>query len=78
MQAVLFGSGGAETDESVFKTARFYWKARGKPDNMKIIALHHGYHGLTLQAIATAMGAAYWKTFEPRVPGIIHVQTCYP
>ena len=26
---------------------------------------------------ATALGS-YWKMFEPRVPGFIHIQTCYP
>ena len=78
MQAVFLASGGAEANESAFKTARFYWKAKGKPDKVKIIARHHGYHGVTLQAMsATGMGA-YWKMFEPRVPGFIHVQTCYP
>src|SRR5258708_25309527 len=25
-----------------------------------------------------ALGAAYWKMFEPRVPGFVHIQTCYP
>jgi putrescine---pyruvate transaminase len=79
MQAVFFTTGGAEANESAFKTARFYWKARGKPDKVKVIARHQAYHGLTLQAMsATAMGAAYWKMFEPRVPGFLHVQTCYP
>jgi putrescine---pyruvate transaminase len=78
MQAVFFTSGGAESNESAFKTARFYWKARGKSDKVKVIACHQGYHGLTLQAMsATGMGA-YWKMFEPRVPGFVHVQTCYP
>src|SRR3990172_3815123 len=43
MQAVFFASGGAEANESAFKTARFYW-----------------------------------KMFEPRVPGFVHIQTCYP
>src|SRR5437773_9186795 len=28
MQAVFFTCGGAESNESAFKTARFYWKAR--------------------------------------------------
>lgn len=28
MQAVFFTSGGAESNESAFKTARFHWKAR--------------------------------------------------
>ncbi|HBH01243.1 MAG TPA: aspartate aminotransferase family protein, partial [Candidatus Rokubacteria bacterium] len=78
MQAVFLACGGAEANESAFKTARFYWKARGKPDKFKIIARQHGYHGVTLQAMsATGMGA-YWKMFEPRVPGFVHVPTCYP
>ena len=78
LQAVFFTSGGAESNESAFKTARFYWKAKGKPEKVKIITREHAYHGVTLQAMsATGMGA-YWKMFEPRVPGFIHIQTCYP
>ncbi len=79
MAAVFFTSGGAEANESAFKTARFYWKALGKPGKTKIIARWQAYHGLTLQTMsATAMGEAYWRMFEPRVPGFVHVQTCYP
>lgn len=78
MQAIFFASGGAEANESALKTARFYWKARGKPEKVKFIARHQGYHGVTLQAMsATSMGA-YWKMFEPRVPGFVHIQPCYP
>jgi len=79
MQAVFFTSGGAEANESAFKTARFYWKALGKPDKVKIIARAQAYHGLTLQTMsATSMGPEYWKMFEPRVPGFVHIPTCYP
>jgi putrescine---pyruvate transaminase len=79
MQAVFFTSGGAESNESAFKTARFYWKALGRPDKVKVVARDQGYHGLTLQAMsATCMGNTYWKMFEPRVPGFVHIQTCYP
>ena len=79
MQAVFLTSGGAEANESAFKTARFYWKARGQPDKVKIIARDQAYHGLTLQTMsATGMGVGYWKMFEPRVPGFVHIQTCYP
>jgi adenosylmethionine-8-amino-7-oxononanoate aminotransferase len=79
MQAVFFTSSGSEANESAFKTARFYWKARGRPDKVKVIARNQAYHGLTLQTMsATAMGAAYWKMFEPRVPGFLHIQSCYP
>ena len=78
MRAVFFTSGGAEANESALKTARFYWKAQGKPDKVKVIARHQGYHGVTLQTMsATSMGS-YWKMFEPRVPGFLHIQPCYP
>jgi adenosylmethionine-8-amino-7-oxononanoate aminotransferase len=78
MQAVFFTSGGAESNESAFKTARFYWKAKGKPDKTKIIARFNAYHGVTLQAMSATGMAAYWKMFEPRVPGFVHIPTCYP
>jgi adenosylmethionine-8-amino-7-oxononanoate aminotransferase len=78
MQGVFFTSGGAESNESAFKTARFYWKAVGKPGKVKVISRQQAYHGVTLQAMsATGMGA-YWKMFEPRVPGFVHIPTCYP
>ena len=78
MQSVFFTSGGAEANESALKTARFYWKAREMPEKVKFIARRQGYHGVTLQTMsATSMGS-YWKMFEPRMPGFVHVQACYP
>ena len=78
MQAVFLASGGAEANESAFKTARFYWKAVGKPDKVKVIARYQAYHGVTLQAMSATGMSPYWKMFEPRVPGFVHIQTCYP
>jgi adenosylmethionine-8-amino-7-oxononanoate aminotransferase len=78
MGAVFFASGGAEANESAFKTARYYWRVHGKPDKMKVISRIHGYHGVTLQAMSATGIASYWKMFEPRVPGFLHIQTCYP
>src|SRR2546421_2588465 len=78
MQAVFFTCGGAESNESAFKTARFYWKAKGKPDKIKVISRQNAYHGVTQQAMSATGMAAYWKMFEPRVPGFVHIPTCYP
>lgn len=78
MAAVFFTSGGAEANESAFKTARYYWRALGKPEKIKIISRIHGYHGVTLQAMSATGISAYWKMFEPRVPGFVHIPTCYP
>ena len=77
MQAVFFTCGGAEANESAFKTVRFYWKAQGKPDKVKIIARREAYHGVTLQAMSATGIAPYWKMFEPRVPGFLHIQPPY-
>jgi putrescine---pyruvate transaminase len=78
LAAVFFTCGGAEANESAFKTARFYWKAKGKPEKVKIIARQNAYHGVTLQAMSATGMAPYWKMFEPRVPGFLHIQAPYP
>jgi adenosylmethionine-8-amino-7-oxononanoate aminotransferase len=78
MSAVFFSSGGAEANESAFKTARYYWRVRGKPEKTRIVSRMYSYHGVTLQAMSATGIPAYWKMFEPRVPGFIHVPTCYP
>src|SRR5262249_5953058 len=78
MSAVYFTCGGAEANESAFKTARFYWKAKGKPGKIKVIARQNAYHGVTLQAMSATGMAPYWKMFEPRVPGFLHIQAPYP
>jgi len=78
MGAVFFCSGGAEANESAFKTARYYWRVRGKAEKYRVISRIHGYHGVTLQAMSATGIAGYWKMFEPRTPGFLHVNTCYP
>lgn len=78
MGAVFFASGGAEANEAAFKTARYFWKVQGKSTKQKIISRVYGYHGVTLQAMSATGISAYWKMFEPRVPGFLHIPTCYP
>jgi putrescine---pyruvate transaminase len=78
MKAVFFTSGGGEANEAALKTVRFYWKAQDKPDKVKVISRIHAYHGATLLAMSATGIASYWKMFEPKVPGFLHIQTCYP
>jgi putrescine---pyruvate transaminase len=73
-----FTSGGAEATDSSIKTARFYWKAIGKPDKTTIIARRRGYHGLTLAAMSATGIPAFWPMFEPRVPGFVHIDAPDP
>ncbi|GAB4212489.1 MAG: aspartate aminotransferase family protein [Roseiflexaceae bacterium] len=74
----FFTSGGAEATESSVKTARFFWKAQGKPDKIKIISRMKGYHGVTMAAMSATGLPAYWPMFEPRVPHFLHIESPYP
>ncbi len=74
----FFTSGGAESNESAFKTARFFWRLQGKPDKIKIIGRRWGYHGTTMAAMSATGIASYWPMFEPRVPGFLHIESPYP
>ena len=74
----FFTSGGAEATETSFKTARFYWKALGKPGKYQVISRHRAYHGLTLAAMSATGLSAFWPMFEPRTPGFLHIDAPDP
>ena len=78
INSFYFTSGGAEASETSFKTARFYWKAVGKPDKVKVISRHRAYHGLTLAAMSATGLPAFWPMFEPRTPGFLHIDAPDP
>src|SRR3984893_11133121 len=75
--AVYFTTAGAESNESAFKFARYFWKVQDKPDKTKIISRIHAYHGVTMAAMSATGMAAYSKMFGPLVPGFIQVQPPY-
>jgi putrescine---pyruvate transaminase len=74
----FFTSGGGESSDSSFKTARYYWRLRGKPEKTKVISRQWGYHGVTLAAMSATGLSNYWPMFEPRVPGFIQIPSPYP
>ena len=73
MHRFFFTSGGGESTDSTIKTARYYWKAQGKPGKVKTISVLGGYHGVTLAAMCATGMPAYWPAFEPRMPGFVHI-----
>ncbi|MFQ5541238.1 MAG: aspartate aminotransferase family protein [Candidatus Binatia bacterium] len=42
-----------------------------------MIARREAYHGVTLQSMSATGMPLYWKMFEPRVPGFVHIQPPY-
>jgi adenosylmethionine-8-amino-7-oxononanoate aminotransferase len=75
--AVYFTTAGAESNESSFKFARYYWKVKNLPHKTKIISRIHAYHGVTMAAMSATGMAAYHKMFGPLVPGFIQVAPPY-
>jgi len=78
MTGVYFTTSGAESNETAFKIARYFWRRRGTPTKTRIIARHHGYHGVTLAAMSATGIRSYHTMFQPVVPGFIHVAPSYP
>ena len=78
MAGVYFTTGGAESNESAFKTARYYWKRMGKPGKVKIVSRRYGYHGVTMAAMSATSLPGYHKMFGPLVPEFFQVAPPYP
>ena len=78
ISGVYFTTSGAESNESAFKLARYYWKLRGQPTKVKIISRVHAYHGVTFAAMSATGMAAYHRMFGPLVPNFIQIAPPYP
>ncbi len=75
--AVYFTTGGAESNESAFKFARYHWKRMGKPNKVKIISRVYGYHGVTFAAMSATALPGYQKMFGHMVPNFVQVAPPY-
>lgn len=76
LNAVYFTTGGAESNETAFKTARYFWKLQGQPEKVKVLSRRWGYHGVTMAAASATGLPAYHAMFAPLVPHF--VQTVGP
>ena len=68
-ERVYFCNSGAEANEAALKLARRWHRDRGD-DRFEIVAFHGSFHGRTLFTVSTTGTPAYWKGFEPLVPGV--------
>jgi adenosylmethionine-8-amino-7-oxononanoate aminotransferase len=78
LNSTFFTSGGSEANDSAFKTARYYWKRKGKPGKYKVIARKGAYHGVTLAATFATGLEKYQTMFGPAMEGFIHVPAPNP
>jgi 4-aminobutyrate--pyruvate transaminase len=74
---IQFTSGGAESNETALKIARYYWWLKGQPEKIKVISRRMGYHGIAMGALAATGIPTYHEGFGPGVPGYVHVSAPY-
>jgi acetylornithine/N-succinyldiaminopimelate aminotransferase len=70
-ERVFFCNSGTEANEAALKLARRWHRDRGD-DRFEIIAFDGGFHGRSLFTVSVTGTPAYWKGFEPMVPGVHH------
>lgn len=73
-----FTSGGSESNDSAFKTARYFWKRKGMPGKYKIIARKGAYHGVTMYSTFATGLEKYHAMFGPAVKDFIHIPAPNP
>ena len=78
MNSTFFTTGGAVSNDSAIKPARFYWQAQGQSEKVKIISRFDAYHGVTMGAMNATGISSYWPMFESNLPNFLHVIPPYP
>jgi 4-aminobutyrate--pyruvate transaminase len=73
-----FTSGGAESNETAIKIARYTWALRGQPERVKILSRQMAYHGIANASLAATGIPAYHKDFGPLTPGFVYLTAPYP
>jgi putrescine---pyruvate transaminase len=78
LNTTFFTSGGSEANDSAFKTARYYWKRKGKPGKYKVISRRGSYHGITLAATFATGLEKYQTMFGPVLDGFVYIPAPNP
>jgi adenosylmethionine-8-amino-7-oxononanoate aminotransferase len=73
LNTTFFTSGGSESNDSAFKTARYYWYRLGRHEKVKFIARQGAYHGITVAATAATGIPRYHTMFGPLMAGFSHI-----
>ncbi len=73
LNTTFFTTGGAESNDTAIKTARFYWHLLGRSGKTKIVSRHNGYHGVTMGAMAATALPAFHPRFGPLPPDFRHI-----
>ncbi len=74
---VFFTGSGSESNDTVVRMVRTYWKTLGKPDKTVIIARKNAYHGSTMAGASLGGMAPMHGQGGLPIPGIHHIRQPY-
>jgi putrescine---pyruvate transaminase len=76
-QHVFFTNSGSESNDTIVRFVRHYWKLKGKPYRQHFIGRVRGYHGSTMVAANLGGMAGMHEQVGTEFPGFHHVQQPY-
>ncbi|AOU97415.1 aminotransferase [Acidihalobacter yilgarnensis] len=74
---VFFTGSGSESNDTVLRMVRYYWKLKGKPYKKIIIARDNAYHGSTVAGASLSGMKAMHAQGDLPIPGIVHIEQPY-
>ena len=74
---IFFTNSGSESNDTIVRFVRHYWKLKGKPYRKHFIGRGRGYHGSTMVAANLGGMAGMHEQVGTEFPGFHHVQQPY-
>jgi L-2,4-diaminobutyrate transaminase len=72
LSKVFFGNSGSDANDTNVKLVWYYNNLRGKPEKVKIISRHKGYHGVTVAAASLTGLPQLHKAWHLPIPEVRH------
>ncbi|HLW29133.1 MAG TPA: aminotransferase class III-fold pyridoxal phosphate-dependent enzyme, partial [Kiloniellales bacterium] len=77
LNMVFYGSSGSESNDTVVRLARHYWKLEGRPEKQHFISRTYAYHGSTMASASLGGMTPMQEGFGLPLPGFHHVMPPY-
>ena len=77
LQHIFFNNSGSESNDTVYRLARYYWQCKGQPQRTVFIARRNAYHGSTLLGAALGGMARMHAQHGSPVNDIEHIMQPY-
>jgi putrescine aminotransferase len=77
LQHIFFNNSGSESNDTVFRLVRHYWKLKGEPKRQIFISRWNAYHGSTVAGVSLGGMKMMHGQGNLPIPGIEHVMQPY-